>query len=286
MSAAAIFIDSIYFRKLVISRQSHGTPMTLMEIFTISPLDWPSLSVQGSLTLTMWNNLQYNLDKDNLALHGLHPRFFHLLLNFPVLFGNLALLGLTTIIRKVIAREWSSRSKLVTGTFNSPEQTPLPQHVLRNTDDSYWHSYTFASFLFWCPSLLALSYSGICGMVALSSMPHQEARFLTPLILPLVISLSGRISRLGRKFWVGYLGDSWMQGLEDNEKLINKFLRYLLAALVSAKRCASHRFRRYSSGRLGSRYGLDSKTVAWISRLSRCRLWRPYSMYNRSVQTR
>ncbi|KAF9279035.1 hypothetical protein BGZ88_000215 [Linnemannia elongata] len=161
MSAAAIFIDSIYFGKLVISRQSHEPPMTLMEIFTTSPLDWPSLSVQGSLTLTMWNNLQYNLDKDNLALHGLHPRFFHLLLNFPVLFGNLALLGLTTIIRKVIAREWSSRSKLVT----------------------------------------ALSYSGICGMVVLSSMPHQEARFLTPLILPLVISLSGRISRLGRKFW-------------------------------------------------------------------------------------
>ncbi|KAG9061915.1 alpha 1,2 mannosyltransferase [Linnemannia hyalina] len=115
MSAAAIFVDSIYFGKLVISRQSHGSPMTLMEIFTTSPLCWSSLSVKGSLTLTMWNNLQYNLDKDNLALHGLHPRFFHLLLNFPVLFGNLAWIGLTTIIRKVLAREWSSRSKLVTG---------------------------------------------------------------------------------------------------------------------------------------------------------------------------
>ncbi|KAK3833128.1 MAG: Alg9-like mannosyltransferase family-domain-containing protein [Linnemannia elongata] len=120
MSAAAIFIDSIYFGKLVISRQPHGSPMTLVEIFSTSPLSWPSLSVQGSPTLTMWNNLQYNLDKDNLALHGLHPRFFHLLLNFPVLFGNLAWIGLSTIIRKVVAREWSSRSKLVTGTFISP----------------------------------------------------------------------------------------------------------------------------------------------------------------------
>jgi hypothetical protein len=35
-------------------------------------------------------------------------------------------------------------------------------------------------------------------------MPHQEARFLTPLILPLVISLSGRIARLGRRFWVRF----------------------------------------------------------------------------------
>ncbi|KAF8944516.1 alpha 1,2 mannosyltransferase [Haplosporangium gracile] len=177
MSAAAIFVDSIYFRKLVISRQPHGLPMTLLEIFTTSPLSWTSLSVQGSLTVTMWNNLQYNLDKDNLALHGLHPRFFHLLLNFPVLFGNLAWIGVTTIISKVMARDWSSRSKLVT----------------------------------------ALTYSGICGMAVLSSMPHQEARFLTPLILPLVVSLSGRISRLGRKFWVGCLGDSLMQRFGLNE---------------------------------------------------------------------
>lgn len=147
MSAAAIFIDSIYFGKLVISRQPHGSPMTLMEIFTISPLSWPSLSVQGSLTLTMWNNLQYNLDKDNLALHGLHPRFFHLLLNFPVLFGNLAWIGLTTIIRKVMAREWSSRSKLVTGTFISPVHSPLPQHVHRDTDDSRCVTFTCFYFL-------------------------------------------------------------------------------------------------------------------------------------------
>ena len=233
MSVAAIFVDSIYFGKLVISRQSQGSPMTLMEIFTTSPLYWPSLSVQGSLTLTMWNNLQYNLDKDNLALHGLHPRFFHLLLNFPVLFGNLAWIGLATIIRKVMAREWSSRSKLVTGTFISRVQTPPLQRALRYTDDSCCVTFTcycFRSLLVLIT--LALTYSGICGMVVLSSMPHQEARFLTPLILPLVISLSGRISRLGRKFWVGYLGDSWMQGMEDNGK-INQECCLLFASFVS-----------------------------------------------------
>jgi phosphatidylinositol glycan class Z len=126
MSAVAIFIDSIYFGKLIISQQPHGSPMTLLEIVTTSPLSWTSLSVHGSLTLTMWNNLQYNLDKDNLALHGLHPRFFHLLLNFPVLFGNLAWVGVTTLISKVMAREWSSPSKLVTGTSTSSTLTPFP----------------------------------------------------------------------------------------------------------------------------------------------------------------
>ncbi|KAF9906614.1 hypothetical protein EC991_000414 [Linnemannia zychae] len=48
--------------------------MTLWEIVTTNPRDWTLLSAQGSLAFTMWNNLQYNLDKDNLALHGLHPR--------------------------------------------------------------------------------------------------------------------------------------------------------------------------------------------------------------------
>ncbi|KAG0375222.1 hypothetical protein BGX24_009394 [Mortierella sp. AD032] len=161
-SAVAVVIDSIYFGKLVVSLQDNGSsPMTLWEIITTSPRNWTSLSAQGSLTLTMWNNLQYNLDKDNLALHGLHPHYLHLLVNFPVLFGNLAWIGVSTVISKVIAREFSSQSKLVT----------------------------------------ALTYSGICGMTVLSSMPHQEARFLTPLILPLIVALSGRISRLGRKFW-------------------------------------------------------------------------------------
>ncbi|KAF9102402.1 hypothetical protein BGX29_004632 [Mortierella sp. GBA35] len=145
-SAAAIFIDSIYFGKLVISQDINGSPMTLWEILATGPQNWTSLSVQGSLTLAMWNNLQYNLDKDNLALHGLHPRFLHLLVNFPVLFANLAWIGVTTLVSKVVAREWTSQSKLVT----------------------------------------ALTYSGVCGMAVLSSMPHQESRFLTPLILPLV----------------------------------------------------------------------------------------------------
>ncbi|KAF9092114.1 alpha 1,2 mannosyltransferase [Mortierella sp. AD031] len=114
-SAAAIFIDSIYFGKLVISQDINGSPMTLWEILATGPQNWTSLSVQGSLTLTMWNNLQYNLDKDNLALHGLHPRFLHLLVNFPVLFANLAWIGVTTLASKVVAREWTSQSKLVTG---------------------------------------------------------------------------------------------------------------------------------------------------------------------------
>ncbi|KAG0207471.1 alpha 1,2 mannosyltransferase [Mortierella sp. GBA30] len=161
MSAVAVLIDSIYFGKLIIYNAKVGMRLSLSDILITHPKDWGQLSYNGSLTLTMWNNLRYNLDEKNLAEHGLHPRFFHLLLNFPVLFGNLALIAATTLVQKIRARQWSSQSKLVT----------------------------------------ALTYSGICGISLLSSMPHQEARFLTPLILPLIVALSGRISKLGRKFW-------------------------------------------------------------------------------------
>ncbi|KAG0311846.1 alpha 1,2 mannosyltransferase [Linnemannia gamsii] len=154
-------LSAVVLGKIIQEHDASTTLLTASTSKATTAFHPSATSVHGSLTLTMWNNLQYNLDKDNLALHGLHPRFFHLLLNFPVLFGNLAWVGVTTLISKVMAREWSSPSKLVT----------------------------------------ALTYSGICGISVLSSMPHQEARFLTPLILPLVISLSGRIARLGRRFW-------------------------------------------------------------------------------------
>lgn len=55
----------------------------------------------GSVTLstltenavfTPLNNLKYNLDPANLALHGLHPRYQHLLANMPQLLGPAVLL--------------------------------------------------------------------------------------------------------------------------------------------------------------------------------------------------
>ncbi|KAF9358569.1 alpha 1,2 mannosyltransferase [Mortierella sp. AD094] len=161
MSAFAILIDSIYFGKLVIYNRKDDLNFSLFQLLFTSPLDWINLSYRGSFTVTMINNLQYNMDVNNLAEHGLHPRYLHLLLNFPVLFVSLGIIGLITVFQKLKARQLRSDSKLVT----------------------------------------ALTYSGICGISLLSTMPHQEARFLTPLILPLVISLSGRISKLGRKFW-------------------------------------------------------------------------------------
>ncbi|WP_242538388.1 hypothetical protein, partial [Vibrio parahaemolyticus] len=41
--------------------------------------------------VTPLNNLLYNMDPQNLAEHTLHPRDLHFVVNFPLLFGYLAL---------------------------------------------------------------------------------------------------------------------------------------------------------------------------------------------------
>ncbi|KAG0249466.1 alpha 1,2 mannosyltransferase [Mortierella polycephala] len=109
MSALCIFIDSVYFRHIIIYNTVNGMQLSFRQILKMAPQDWLRLSYKGSLTLTMLNNLRYNLDEKNLAQHGLH-----LLLNFPILFGNLAFIGVATLIQKARKRMWRSDSLLVT----------------------------------------------------------------------------------------------------------------------------------------------------------------------------
>lgn len=115
MSFVAIVVDSIFFEKLLLFNKINGAPILFLELF--NPKTWAHLGVKGSFTVTMLNNLVYNMDSANLAQHGLHPRFFHLFLNYPILFGNLAYLATKTMIQKARLGEWTSQSKLVTGEF-------------------------------------------------------------------------------------------------------------------------------------------------------------------------
>lgn len=46
------------------------------------------------LVITPLNNLKYNLNVQNLQLHGLHPRYTHLLVNLPQILGPILLLAI------------------------------------------------------------------------------------------------------------------------------------------------------------------------------------------------
>ena len=96
----------------------------------------PSSSPFGTLlqspVLAPYNALVYNLSRRNLVLHGLHPRYQHLLINTPLLLGPV-----------------------------------LP--------------------LLFRPIVSPLLVSAVSGLLALSILPHQEPRFLLPLV-PLLLS--------------------------------------------------------------------------------------------------
>lgn len=53
---------------------------------TVQQSSFLSLDLTGKI-VTPLNNLLYNTNTDNLALHGLHPRYTHLLINLPQLLG-------------------------------------------------------------------------------------------------------------------------------------------------------------------------------------------------------
>lgn len=101
------------------------------EFYTPHPVTWSTLFTHP--IITPLNNLRYNLATSNLALHGLHPRYTHLLFNLPQLLG--------------------------------------PAFFL----------------LFFRPHASLRLYSAISGILVLSVLQHQEARFLIPTI-PLILS--------------------------------------------------------------------------------------------------
>src|SRR5450432_1721158 len=55
------------------------------DFYTPAPVTWYDLF--SNPVITPLNNLKYNLSKSNLATHGLHPWYQHILANLPQLLG-------------------------------------------------------------------------------------------------------------------------------------------------------------------------------------------------------
>ena len=107
----------------------------------------------GRLTLSPLNNALYNAQTANLALHGIHPRATHLLINLPLLFGPMLMPAAATA-----RRAWASLRRR--RTFRTAIQSREALSV-------------------------ALLFSILLPLLALSAAPHQEPRFLLPMLLPL-----------------------------------------------------------------------------------------------------
>ncbi|KAL7431233.1 hypothetical protein ACHAXM_002588 [Skeletonema potamos] len=115
----------------------------------------------ASRYIVPWNAFRYNSKATNLAEHGLHPRITHVLVNLPLMFGPLSLLG------------YFSCSKM------------------KKDYDSFFLSSATATGDEACFRRVLCQSTIISGLLVLSCAPHQEPRFLLPCVVPLVF-LYGR----------------------------------------------------------------------------------------------
>lgn len=104
-----------------------------------------------SLVVTPWNALAYNSNILNLQEHGLHPRWTHSIVNMFLLYGPLTAIAYLAIL----SHPW--------------KEGHTHQGEARNRTSTM------------CALIL------ISGLGFLSLAPHQEPRFLLPLLVPLVL---------------------------------------------------------------------------------------------------
>ncbi|KAI9060016.1 glycosyltransferase family 22 protein [Trametes sanguinea] len=128
------------------------------------------------LELTPLNFLRYNMLPSNLAEHGLHPRWLHLVVNLPMI----ATPGLLYYVF------WSEVDIFVSRSGEEGKKKPgVVQLMQRSNHTAYY-------WVRW--SAIAL----------LSIQPHQEPRFLTPLLVPMIAMAinNARIFRARRTFMI------------------------------------------------------------------------------------
>ncbi|CAF4875259.1 unnamed protein product [Pieris macdunnoughi] len=137
-----------------------GIPMVLLCILVDSAYygyltlaDIESLQISWSnWVVTPLNFLRYNTDVRKLTKHGIHPRWLHLAVNVPILFNVLGLLAGCAVILNTY--------RFVKGQYS---KMPKIQSIR---------------------GLMLLS--AITPLAVLSLFPHQEARFIIPILVPLV----------------------------------------------------------------------------------------------------
>jgi GPI mannosyltransferase 4 len=167
-SAVFIFVDSAYYPTFL--------PVTMN---TSSPYFF-------SIKFTPLNLFRYNLSTSNLALHGIHPRWLHFVVNLPMIIGISAFGVCITSLRQFVDLR-SDKMKV---------DDYMQRGVSCLISCTWWLLRLGGHVLVYLATVMV-------GTAIVSLAPHQEPRFLTPLALPsmLVFSpilpkLSPRISKL------------------------------------------------------------------------------------------
>ncbi|KAI9278949.1 Alg9-like mannosyltransferase family-domain-containing protein [Phascolomyces articulosus] len=163
VAIACVLADSLFYKSLDITfvEKPIENLVDLMEIIS-DPTKWSHVNISGTLVLTPLNNILYNANVENLKEHGLHPRYLHLLVNFPLLYGPLSTGALVSFL---------------------------------------WRPRTNATLYYVLVSVVTMA------MIGLSIMPHQEARFLAPMLAPIALIYTWSRLKFNRGFmilWISF----------------------------------------------------------------------------------
>lgn len=144
-SVVAIYVDTICFS--IAQNPSVNVADTINQFIDEAQI-LRATPTKFKLVVAPLNNLLYNLNSSNLALHGIHSRLQHILVNLPTLLGPALILLFST------------------------------------------------QYLYSLPLQSAVS-----GLLVLSSVQHQEPRFLLPVVPLLCCCLDFTILRGYRRFY-------------------------------------------------------------------------------------
>ncbi|KAF9224898.1 hypothetical protein BS17DRAFT_731607 [Gyrodon lividus] len=181
------FALPIAYQALLLSCRVAGSPIRAATLLFL-PVCTAALTVSGfiaadtyyfrgnfsTLVITPYNFVQYNLSAENLAHHGLHPSWLHLGVNLPMLVGP-GLLWFTLCSIYEYARHYGRGRRRVVFEMDTIRQTIIQMIVL--------------------------------SLSILSVQPHQEPRFLMPLVLPIIVLAATlkRSARPGKLFWATWI---------------------------------------------------------------------------------
>ncbi|XP_064595496.1 GPI mannosyltransferase 4-like [Liolophura sinensis] len=147
MSSLLVCLDTVYFRTDLVDL--HVDIKFCLEK-SENVVTCLCQAASDHFVFTPWNFIIYNTNKDNLASHGAHPWYLHLTANALILFGPLSILGVCALIKACCCEA---------------------RYCLDWRQKKLWP----LVWIFYLPSLL------------LSVFPHQEPRFIIPLLTPMVL---------------------------------------------------------------------------------------------------